>query len=66
MLAVSRLWSKNSDIVPIDEWRQTAIVYETPEATGERSRDESLEQLRRWLVARCDAVVVVGGKWWHT
>ena len=66
MLAVSRLWSKNPDIVPLDEWRQTAIVYETPEVTGERSRDESLEQLRRWLVARCDAVVVVGGKWWHT
>ncbi|NLD38350.1 MAG: patatin-like phospholipase family protein [Desulfatiglans sp.] len=66
MLAVSRLWSKNPNIVPLDEWRQTAIVYETPEVTGERSRDESLEQLRRWLVARCDAVVVVGGKWWHT
>jgi len=66
ILAVSRLWSKNPDIVPLEEWRQTAIVYETPEVSGERSRDESLEQLRRWLVARCDAVVVVGGKWWHS
>lgn len=66
MLAVSRRWSKNPDVVPLDEWRQTAIVYETPEATGERARDESLEQLRKWLVARCDAVVIVGGKWWRT
>lgn len=66
MLAVSRLWSKSPDVVPLDEWRQTAIVYETPEATGERARDESLEQLRKWLVTRCDAVVVVGGKWWRT
>lgn len=66
MLAVSRLWSKNPDAVPLDEWRRTAIVYETPEATGERAHDESLEYLRKWLVARCDAVVVVGGKWWCT
>lgn len=66
MLAVSRLWSKNPDVVPLEEWRQTAIVYETPEATGERARDESLEQLRKWLVERCDAVVIVGGKWWRT
>jgi predicted acylesterase/phospholipase RssA len=65
MLVVSRHWSKNPDVVPLNEWRQTAVVYETPEATGERSREESLEQLRKWLVARCDAVVVVGGKWWH-
>lgn len=65
-LAVSRLWSKNPDIVPLEEWRQAAIVYETPEDTSERARDVSLAQLRRWLVARCDAVVVVGGKWWHT
>ena len=66
ILAVSRVWSKNPDLVPLGEWRQTAIVYETPEVTGERSRDESLEQLRKWLVARCDAIVVVGGKWWQT
>lgn len=66
VLAVSRLWSKDPDAVPLDEWRKTAIVYETPEATGERARDESLELLRMWMVARCDAVVVVGGKWWHS
>lgn len=65
MLAVSRLWSKNPGVVPLDEWRQTAIVYETPEASGERAREESLAQLRKWLVARCDAIVVVGGKWWR-
>jgi patatin-like phospholipase/acyl hydrolase len=65
ILVVSRLWSKNPAAVPLDEWRKTAIVYETPEVTGERPRDESLELLRKWMVARCDAVVVVGGKWWH-
>lgn len=65
-LAVSRLWSKDPGVVPLDEWRQAAIVYETPEATGERSLDDSLEQLRKWLVARCDAIVVVGGKWWQS
>jgi len=65
MLAVSRLWSKDPAVVPLDEWRKTAIVYETPEATGERARDDSLDLLRKWMVARCDAVVVVGGKWWQ-
>jgi hypothetical protein len=66
MLAVSRLWSKDPSVVPLDEWRKTAIVYETPEATGERAREESLEYLRKWMVARCDAVIVLGGKWWHS
>lgn len=66
MLAVSRLWSKNPDVVPLDEWRKAAIVYETPEATSERAREDSLGHLRKWLVARCDAVVVVGGKWWRS
>lgn len=64
VLAVSRFWSKESGKVPTDEWRKLALVYETPEATGERARDESLELLRRWIVSRSDAVVVVGGKWW--
>jgi patatin-like phospholipase/acyl hydrolase len=66
MLAVSRLWSKDPSVVSLDEWRKTAIVDETPEAKGNQARDESLEILRKWMVARCDAVVVVGGKWWHT
>lgn len=65
MLAVSRLWSKDSELVPLDEWRKTAVVYETPEVTGVAARDESLGILRKWMVARSDAVVVVGGKWWH-
>ncbi len=63
MLVVSRLWSKDPTMVPLDDWRKTAIVDETPEASGDR--DESLKILRNWMVARCDAIVVVGGKWWH-
>lgn len=66
MLAVSRLWSKETDTVPLDEWRKNAIVYETPEATGEQAHEDSLEILRKWMVARCDAVVIIGGKWWNS
>ena len=66
VLAVSRLWSKDATKVPVDEWRKLALVYETPEASGERARDESLELLRKWMVSRCDAIVVVGGKWWQS
>jgi len=66
ILAVSRYWSKDSKNVPADEWGKVAMVYETPEASGERARDESLELLRKWMVSRCDAIVVVGGKWWQS
>jgi patatin-like phospholipase/acyl hydrolase len=65
ILGVSRLWSKNPIDAPVNEWRKSAIVYETPAATGDRARGDSLEILRTWMVARCDAIVVVGGKWWH-
>jgi uncharacterized protein len=65
-LAVSRYWSKDPNNGPLDEWREVAIVYETPEASGERARDESLELLRKWMVSRCDAIVVVGGRWWQS
>ncbi|RYD61850.1 MAG: hypothetical protein EOP84_35230, partial [Verrucomicrobiaceae bacterium] len=65
VLAVSRLWSKDQMKVPTNNWRKHALVYETPEASGERARDESLELLRKWMVSRCDAIVVVGGKWWQ-
>jgi hypothetical protein len=65
ILAVSRFWSKDPKYASVEEWRKVAIVYETPEATGEQARDESLELLRKWVVARCDAIVIVGGKWWH-
>jgi Patatin-like phospholipase/SLOG cluster2 len=64
-LAVSRYWSKPPNNAPTDEWRQVALVYETPEASGEQARSESLELLRKWMVSRCDAIVVVGGKWWQ-
>jgi patatin-like phospholipase/acyl hydrolase len=65
ILAVSRYWSKDPKSVPADEWRKIAMVYETPEATGEQGRDESLAILRQWMASRADAIVVVGGKWWQ-
>jgi uncharacterized protein len=65
VLAVSRFWSKNQTKASLDEWSKLALVYETPEARGNQARDESLELLRKWIVSRCDAIVVVGGKWWR-
>jgi patatin-like phospholipase/SLOG-like protein len=66
ILVVSRHWSKIPENVPVDEWRKVAMVYETPEVLGERARDDSLTLLRKWMVSRCDAIVVVGGKWWQS
>lgn len=63
-LAVSKLWSKDTSAVPVQDWRETCMVYETPEATGESARDDSLQILRQWMSARCDAFVAVGGMWW--
>lgn len=63
-LAVSKLWSKDLSQVPLREWRETCMVYETPEASGAAARDESLRFLREWMSARCDAFVAVGGNWW--
>lgn len=63
-LAVSRYWSKNTDAAPLQYWRERCVVYETPEATGDNPRDESLTLLRQWMSARCDAFVAVGGRWW--
>jgi len=65
VLAVSRYWSKDPNRVRINEWRKAAVVYETAEVAGERARDDSLDLLRKWMVSRCDAIVVVGGKWWQ-
>lgn len=64
-LAVSKLWSKDSNAVPLQTWRQTCMVYETPEASGDNARDDSLAILREWMSARCDAFVAVGGMWWR-
>lgn len=64
-LAVSRYWSKTPDTVPIQEWRQHCMVYETPESSGSNGRDESLAKLRHWMTERCDAFVAVGGHWWQ-
>jgi uncharacterized protein len=63
MLAVSRFWSKDQLQSPANSWREHALVYEIPEPQGMLSRDESLGLLRKWIVSRCDATVVVGGKW---
>ena len=64
ILTVSRYWSKDTESTPSDAWRQVAMIYETPAAWGECGRDESLALLRKWIVSRCDAIVVVGGKLW--
>jgi uncharacterized protein len=63
-LAVSRFWSKDVTAVPIQDWREHCVVYETPEAHGVSARDESLKILRQWMSCRCDAFVAVGGLWW--
>lgn len=65
ILAVSRFWSKQPQNVPIYDWRQKCLVYETPEASGQNAHDDSLKILRSWMAARCDAIVVIGGKWWQ-
>jgi patatin-like phospholipase/acyl hydrolase len=65
ILAVSRFWSKQPHNVPLDDWRRHCLVYETPEASGDNARDDSLKILRSWMAARCDAIVAVGGKWWQ-
>ena len=64
-LAVSKLWSKDATLVPVQQWRETCLVYETPEGSGEDARDKSLSILRQWMAERCDALVAVGGLWWR-
>jgi patatin-like phospholipase/acyl hydrolase len=64
-LAVSKHWSKDTNLIPVQAWRETCMVYETPEAIGETARDDSLTILRQWMSARCDAFVAVGGRWWQ-
>jgi uncharacterized protein len=63
-LAVSRFWSKDPSNLPIRDWREHCLVYETPEASGPSPTDESLKMLRQWMASRCDAFVAVGGLWW--
>ena len=64
-LAVSKLWSKDTRVVPVQDWREICLVYETPEAIGETAREDSLQILRQWMSDRCDAFVAVGGMWWR-
>jgi patatin-like phospholipase/acyl hydrolase len=65
-LAVSRHFSSNptKNNVRLDEWRLHSIVHQVPAETGQNARAESLKRLRHWIVERCDAVIVFGGKWW--
>lgn len=64
-LAISKYWSKNTQQIPVQLWREHCMVYETPEASGENARDDSLNILRQWMSIRCDAFVAVGGMWWQ-
>lgn len=48
----------------VNEWQNLATVYKTPAVSGADAREKSLQLLREWMVARCDAIVAVGGKWW--
>ncbi|MCW3062638.1 MAG: Patatin, partial [Capsulimonas sp.] len=65
VLGVSKFWSKDTQLVPIHEWREHCMVYEIPEIRGEAARDESLKSLREWMSDRCDVLVTVGGNWWR-
>lgn len=61
ILGVSRRWSKGDNALSVNACRDDALVYETPEAR-DGGDTASLTILREWMAARCDAVVVVGGK----
>jgi predicted acylesterase/phospholipase RssA len=65
-LVVSRHFSSEPEKnnVPLDGWRAHSIVHEVPAEEGKDARAESLKRLRHWIAERCDAVIVVGGKWW--
>jgi predicted acylesterase/phospholipase RssA len=47
-----------------DDWRRDALGYETPEVEAGADPGPSLRRMREWITARCDAVVVIGGRWW--
>lgn len=64
-LAFSRYWMKHENPELLRNIREICIAYETPEASGERARDDSLLILRTWMSERCDAFVAVGGNWWQ-
>ncbi len=66
-LAVSRYFSKEPERynIQLDEWRSHSTVHEVPAATGADEKSKSLELLRLWIVDRCDAIVLLGGKWWR-
>ncbi len=64
-IAVSRHWSKDFEPGDIAAWQKICAVCETPETLGPDARDASLETLREFMAARCDAFVAVGGRWWQ-
>lgn len=60
-LAASRFFHGEYD-AQLEAWRKHCIVHEEPAVDGDEAR--SLARLRRWMADRCDAVIVIGGKWW--
>jgi hypothetical protein len=65
VLVVSQFFSKDPNH-PAGAWRKTAVVLETPDVPSPlgAGREASLDEMRRWLVARADAVIAVGGENW--
>jgi hypothetical protein len=69
-LVVSEFFSNESKAlgVSLDDWRRQSTVQITPLSRNENRTDariESIGLLRRWIADRCDAVLILGGKWWH-
>ena len=66
-LAVSRYFSANAERnrIQIDDWQKHSIVHQIPAEAGSDARSASLSRLRQWIAERCDAVIVVGGRWWE-
>lgn len=63
-LVVSRYFSKDAaSRVELDGWRSYSTVHEVPESNPSL-RAKSIARLRHWIAERCDAVIVMGGKWW--
>lgn len=62
-LAVSQYFANEPGRAKKSEWEHHALVHEIPGVTGDRAA--SLDRLRKWMAARCDAIVVVGGKMWR-
>ena len=61
-LCVAEYFSKQPNLVPIDEWKKECQVY-TIRGTEENSDlADSLLELRGWMNKHASAIVVIGGK----